>query len=50
MLEQHEDVTKQITFDVDAPINNVLNEFEEFWDIATSEINPYTEQKYINLA
>ena len=49
IITQREDVVKQINFDVDAPIDTVLNGVEELGDIATADLNPYINQQYINL-
>ena len=49
IITQREDVVKQINFDVDAPIDTVLNGVEELVDIATADLNPYINQQYINL-
>ena len=35
---------------MDAPIDTVLNNVKELVDIATSALNSYTDQHYINLA
>ena len=39
-----------MNFDVDTPINNIFNNIKELGDIATISLNPYNDQKYINLA
>ena len=37
-------------FDVDSPIDTISNKFKELGDIATTALNPYTNQQYTNLA
>ena len=49
MLTQCEDVIKQMTLDVDAPTGTVFSDAEELVDISTTDLHPYTDQKYINL-
>ena len=49
MHTHHEDVDKNMTFNVGEPINTVFNDFEELGDISTADDNPYTNQQYINL-
>ena len=39
-----------MNFDVDAPINTGFNNFEKLGYIATTDLNPYTQQQYMNLA
>ena len=50
MITEREDVVKQMTFYVEAPIDTVFNDIEKFGDIATVALNTYTAQKYVNLA
>ena len=50
MLNQHDDVAKQMNFDVDVPIDTVFNEVQESGDIANTYLNPYTDHQCINLA
>ena len=49
MLTQSEDVVKHMTLDADKPIDTIFNNIEEFGDISASDINPYTNNNYINL-
>ena len=49
MLTQRKGVVKYMIFDVGAPINTFINKIEELGDIATTDLNPYTNQKNINL-
>ena len=46
MITQHEDVVKQMTFDVDTPIDTVFNDAGELGDIYTTSLNTYTNQQY----
>ena len=39
-----------MTFDVDIPIDTVFNDVEKLGDIATADLNPFTNQQYRNLA
>ena len=50
MLTHRDDAVKHMTFDVNAPIDTILNNVEELEDIATTDLNIYTNQNYINLA
>ena len=50
MLTHREDVVKYITFDVNIPIDTVFNNAKKLGGIATTALNPYTDQQYINLA
>ena len=43
-------MVKHKAFDVDTPIDTVLNDVQELEYIATSDLNTYTNQQYINLA
>ena len=49
MLTQRDDVVKQMTFDIDEPINTVFNYVEELGNINTADLNPYNDHQYINL-
>ena len=40
---------KQMTSDMDTPIDTVFNNVESLVDISTVDLNPYTNQQYINL-
>ena len=42
-------MVKQITFDVGKKIGTIFSDVEELGDIATTDLNPYTNQQYINL-
>ena len=46
MITQHEDVVKQMTFDMDAPIDTVFNDAGELGDIYTASLNTYTNPQY----
>ena len=50
IIIQHEDVVKQMTFDVNTPINTIFNDVEELVDISATAINPYTDRHCIKLA
>ena len=50
MLTQREDVVKLTSFVVNAPINTGFTGDGKLRDIITADLNPYTNQHYINLA
>ena len=50
MLNKREDVVKQMIFYVGATIDTIFNHVESSVNIATTALNIYTDQHYINLS
>ena len=49
ILNQCEDVFKQMNYDVYGPVDTILNDVKALGDIANTVLNPCTNQQYINL-